>query len=156
MKLATLLYIQNSDGDYLLMERLRQPNIGLMSPPGGKLHTDEAESPAECAVREAYEECKLRTTAGDWKLLGIITEKDFPVIGNIMLFLFRYRKPLNVLPAPCNEGAFYFINEKNFDEYKMPETDRQFIWKNVLAKKDEPFNIKLDCSGYPLIKQVSD
>jgi ADP-ribose pyrophosphatase YjhB (NUDIX family) len=35
MKLATLLYIRNSVGEYLLMKRKRNPNQGLLSPPGG-------------------------------------------------------------------------------------------------------------------------
>ena len=87
MKLATLLYIHNSKGEYLLMNRKKNPNKGLLSPPGGKLHTDEAESPSACAVREAMEECSMKSAEGDWSLTGIITEKNFPDAGNIMIFL---------------------------------------------------------------------
>ena len=64
MKLATLLYIRNSKGEYLLMERRRDPNKGLMSPPGGKLDMEKAESPTACALREAYEECRIKGKRG--------------------------------------------------------------------------------------------
>ena len=59
MKLATLLYIKNDNGDYLLLERVKHPNKGLLSPAGGKLDVHLAESPVECAVREAQEEIGL-------------------------------------------------------------------------------------------------
>ena len=69
------------------MERLKDPNKGLMSPPGGKLIEEIAETPAECAAREGFEECKIISKPEDWKLMGIISEKNFPGIGNIMIFL---------------------------------------------------------------------
>jgi 8-oxo-dGTP diphosphatase len=52
-KLATLLYCFNERDEVLLMERAQEPNLGLWSPCGGKLHTDTGESPYACACREA-------------------------------------------------------------------------------------------------------
>jgi 8-oxo-dGTP pyrophosphatase MutT (NUDIX family) len=153
MKLATLLYIRNSKGEYLLMERRKDPNKGLMSPPGGKLDTEKAESPSACAVREAYEECRLGSCEKDWLLRGIITEKNFPGAGNIMIFLMEYIKLINELPPECNEGAFSFIHPENLPEYKIPLTDRFFIWDKIL-KEEEIFIDSLDCSGYPEIKII--
>ena len=69
MKLATLLYIKNDNGDYLLLERVKNPNKGLFSPPGVKLDVHLAESPIECAVREANEECGIESNNEDWKLI---------------------------------------------------------------------------------------
>ena len=151
MKLATLLYIKNSNGEYLLIERLKEPNKGLLSPPGGKIEIDKAESPVNCAVREAFEECGLETRPDDWKLLGIVTEKDYPKIGNIIIFIFEYKKSEDELPAICNEGAFRFVHPEKLNEYNLPETDKLFIWDFVLKnRKNEVFFLDLDCSKNPI------
>ncbi|MDZ4713775.1 MAG: NUDIX domain-containing protein [bacterium] len=154
MKLATLLYIQNEKGEFLLMERNREPNKGLMSPPGGKLMTENAESPSQCAAREGFEECAILQSEEDWKLMGIVTEKNFPGIGSIMMFLMLYKKILNKHPPDCNEGSFQFIHPDNFKNFNIPVTDKLFLWEYILRKNDEPFILTIDCSEYPIIKQI--
>lgn len=151
MVLATLLYITNEKGEYLLMERLKNPNKGLMSPAGGKLDEKIAETPSACAVREAFEECAMRTDESDWELAGIVTERDYPHVGNIMLFLMRYKKHVNELPPDCNEGSFHFIAPEEFITHKIPDTDRKFLWNKIL-NSSEMFEMTLDCSNYPDIK----
>ncbi|MCB0729237.1 MAG: NUDIX domain-containing protein [Ignavibacteriae bacterium] len=151
MKLATLLYIKNQKGEYLLMERVKDPNKGLMSPPGGKLITDIPETPSECAAREAFEECRIDSKPDDWDLAGIIAEKNFPGIGNIMLFLMEYKLPLDTLPGKCDEGEFYFIHPDNFFDHDIPVTDRLFLWEKILNRNGEMIMMKLDCSNYPEI-----
>ncbi|MDQ3020443.1 MAG: NUDIX domain-containing protein [Bacteroidota bacterium] len=136
------------------MERIKEPNKGLMSPPGGKLNIHEAESPANCAVREAFEECLINSKEHDWKLKGIVTEKNYPQAGNLMIFLMEYKIFLDDLPPPCNEGEFCFIHPDEFKNYNLPITDKQFIWNNYLQNNSEVFIITLDCSDYPDIKQV--
>jgi 8-oxo-dGTP diphosphatase len=149
LKLATLLYIKNSDGDYLLLERSNEPNKGLLSPPGGKLHTDDAESPFACAVREAKEECNIDSTPDDWKLLGIVTEKNYPKIGNIMLFLFAYKNNLNIKPEDFNEGKFVFVPEDKILNSGIPESDKLYIWNFVLKNTDRFFSVHLNCDESP-------
>lgn len=154
MKLATLLYIKNSKGEYLLMKRRREPNKGLMSPPGGKLHTETAESPSACAVREANEECRIISSGKDWRLRGIITEKSFPGAGNIMIFLMEYRKLLDKVPPECNEGSFCFIHPENLEKHDIPLTDKLFIWDKILNEDGIVFIESLDCTDYPEIKKI--
>lgn len=154
MKLATLLYIQNESGEYLLMERLKNPNKGLISPPGGKVETLLAESPVCCAVREAKEECNLDTNANDWKLIGIVTEKDYPHIGNVMIFLMEYRFRIKSLPENFEEGNYLFIHPDNFNNHKIPETDKKFTWSRIFKKSNEPFFISLDCTDFPEIREI--
>ena len=146
MKLATLLYIRNTKGDYLLIERLKQPNNGRLSPPGGKLLIKDAESPVACAVREAEEECGIISNFDDWTLLGIISEKEYPDIGNIMIFAFLYNKTLDVLPSSIDEGTFSFVNPDNFQNSNIPETDKLYIWKFVLNHNLSPFSVYIDCT----------
>jgi len=153
MKLATLLYIKNDNGDYLLLERVKHPNKGLFSPAGGKLDIHLAESPIECAVREAHEECGIVSKNEDWKLIGIMTEKEFPHIGNIMVFLFEFKKRINIVPPEFHEGKFHFVPEKEIMSSNIPETDKKYIWSSILQNKecDEVFFLNMDCTNYPEI-----
>lgn len=146
MKLATLLYIRNSKGEYLLIERLKQPNKGRLSPPGGKLNLPEAESPLACAVREAEEECGIISTFDDWTFLGTISEKDYPDIGNIMIFAFLYNKIFDTLPPDFEEGSFRFVHPGEFQNANIPESDKLFIWKFVLSHNQSPFSVHIDCT----------
>lgn len=149
MKFATLLYIKNNKGEYLLLERKKEPNKGLLSPPGGKLMIEQAESPHSCAVREASEECGIISSLKDWKLIGIVTEKEYPAIGNIMVFLFEYQKIFDTLPPEFDEGKFCFVSPGEIQSANIPSTDKLFIWKFVLENNDRPFSIYLDCTKVP-------
>lgn len=153
LKFATLLYIKNSKGEYLLLERLQEPNFGLLSPPGGKLHIEDAESPFACAVREAEEECKIKSHPHDWKLIGMVTEKNYPKVGHIMLFLFEYKKDFNTLPDTFKEGKFHFVHPSKFDYDKFPETDKLYFWKFVL-NNDSFFSLSIDCSDSPYLCSI--
>ena len=146
MKSATLLYIRNSKGEYLLIKRLKQPNKGRLSPPGGKLDIPNAESPIACAVREAEEECGIKSDYNDWTFLGIITEKDYPDIGNIMIFAFMYNKTFDLLPRDFEEGSFVYLHPDDFMNADIPETDKLYIWKFVLEYKQKPFSVHIDCT----------
>ena len=77
MKLATLLYCFNEQDDVLLLERAQPPNEGLWSPCGGKLHTDEGESPYACACREGAEEAGLSLAPADLHLTGLVSEHGY-------------------------------------------------------------------------------
>jgi len=136
------------------MERENEPNRGYLSPPGGKLHTNEAESPHKCAVREANEECGITSVTGDWSLIGTVTEKDYPGIGNLMIFLFRYRKKLNFLPSDSNEGRFLFVPPEKINTSKIPDTDKLYIWNFVLKEKKGIFCIDIDCTKIPFLCQI--
>ena len=72
-KIATLLYCFNAADEVLLLHRAQEPNRGLWSPPGGKLHTDLGESPHACACREAQEEMELALTPADLRLTGLVS-----------------------------------------------------------------------------------
>jgi ADP-ribose pyrophosphatase YjhB (NUDIX family) len=145
LKFATLLYIKNSKGEYLLIERVNHPNKGYLSPPGGKLKIENAESPVACAVREAYEECKIKSFTVDWKLIGIVTEKSYPDIGDIMIFCFEYINKVDLLPEKSNEGKFCFLAPVQIEKANIPESDKLYIWKFVLDSTSL-FSIHIDCS----------
>ena len=108
-KLATLLYCFNEQDEVLLMERLQEPNLGLWSPCGGKLHTDEGESPYACAQREAHEELGLDLPVTDFHLTGLASEYGYQGQSHWLMFLFEIKRKLTVLPPPHREGRFLFF-----------------------------------------------
>ena len=127
-KIATLLYCFNDRDEVLLMERAQEPNLGLWSPCGGKLHTDEGESPYACACREAEEELGWKINISDLHLAGLISEHGFAGQTHWLMFLFEVKRRLNVLPPTHREGRFQFFSRAALNGLNMPQTDLEQIW----------------------------
>ena len=127
-KIATLLYCFNERGEILLLERAQEPNRGLWSPPGGKLHTDIGESPYVCACREAEEELELKLTPADLHLTGIVSEHGYLGQSHWLMFLFEVKRKLTTLPPIHREGRFQFFARELLPGLKIPQTDLEKIW----------------------------
>jgi 8-oxo-dGTP diphosphatase len=127
-KIATLLYCFNDRDDVLLMERAQDPNLGLWSPCGGKLHTEEGESPYRCACREADEELGLIISATDLHLTGIVSEHGYGGQTHWLIFLFEVKLKLATLPVDHREGRFQFFSRQELTGLKLPQTDLEQIW----------------------------
>src|SRR3954449_8743339 len=127
-KIATLLYCFNERDEVLLMERAQEPNLGLWSPCGGKLHTETGESPYACACREASEEIGLTLQPTDLHLTGIVAEQGYQGQSHWLMFLFEVKPKLKSLPPPHREGVFQFFPRAALPSLKMPETDLEQIW----------------------------
>jgi len=127
-KISTLLYGFNERDEVLLLERAKEPNFGLWSPCGGKLHTNEGESPYACACREAYEEIGLKLLPSDLHLTGLISEHGYQGQAHWLMFLFEIKAKLRELPPPHREGRFQFFPAQALAELKVPDTDREQIW----------------------------
>jgi len=127
-KVATLLYCFNGRDEVLLMERAHEPNRGLWSPCGGKLHTDEGESPYACACREAEEELGLSIKPTDLHLTGIVSEHGYQGQSHWLMFLFEVTTKLTKLPSAHREGHFAFFSRDKLPSLKVPQTDLEQIW----------------------------
>jgi 8-oxo-dGTP diphosphatase len=127
-KIATLLYCFNERDEILLLERAQEPNRGMWSPCGGKLHTDEGESPYACACREAAEELGLNLSASDLHLTGVISEHGYEGQAHWLMFLFEVGHRLRSLPPAHREGRFQFFAREALPGLKMPQTDLEQIW----------------------------
>jgi len=127
-RIATLLYCFNDRDEVLLMERAKEPNLGLWSPGGGKLHVDEGESPYACACREAQEELALSIRPADLHLTGIVSEHGYQGQAHWLMFLFEVQRKLSKLPAPHREGRFQFFPFESLRDLPLPETDREHLW----------------------------
>ncbi len=127
-QISTLLYCFDSADRVLLLERAQEPNLGLWSPCGGKLHTDVGESPYACACREAEEELGLAIKPSDLHLAGLVSEHGYQGQSHWLMFLFEVEPRLGKLPPPHREGRFEFFDRNALASLKLPETDRESIW----------------------------
>jgi tRNA(Arg) A34 adenosine deaminase TadA/ADP-ribose pyrophosphatase YjhB (NUDIX family) len=126
--ISTLLYGFNERGEVLLLRRGQEPNLGLWSPPGGKLETSTGESPYECACREAAEEMGLSLGPEDLHLTGVVSERGEAGTAHWLMFLFEIKPRLTRCPDPISEGVFGFFSASELEQLSMPETDRERIW----------------------------
>ncbi|HOC57108.1 MAG TPA: NUDIX domain-containing protein [Verrucomicrobiota bacterium] len=127
-KLATLLYCFNERDEILLLERAQEPNRGLWSPCGGKLHADTGESPYACACREAREELGLTLCSQDLQLTGLVSEHGYQGQSHWLMFLFGVKPRLTSLPLAHREGRFQFFPREALEGLSIPQTDRERIW----------------------------
>jgi 8-oxo-dGTP diphosphatase len=127
-KISTLLYCFNGSDEVLLLERAQEPNLGLWSPCGGKLHTELGESPYACACREAAEELQVRISVSDLHLTGIVSEHGYEGQSHWLMFLFEVKRRLTEVPAVHREGRFQFFSRAALQSLRLPRTDRERIW----------------------------
>src|SRR5204863_202439 len=127
-KIATLLYCFNERDEVLLLERTQEPNLGLWSPCGGKLHAEEGESPYACACREANEEIGVMLSATDLHLAGLVSEHGYQGQSHWLMFLFEVMPRLKEVPPVHREGRFEFFSRAALNGIKMPQTDLEQIW----------------------------
>ena len=127
-QISTLLYCFNGQDEVLLLERAQEPNLGLWSPCGGKLHTAEGESPYACACREADEELGLVLSPNDLHLTGIVSEHGYQGQSHWLMFLFEVKLRLRTLPPQHREGRFQFFTPEALMALNIPQTDRDRIW----------------------------
>src|SRR5947209_6517152 len=108
-QVATLLYCFNNKDEILLLERAKEPNLGLWSPCGGKLDQVVGESPYACACREAQEELGLAIGPADLHLTGIVSEHGYEGNSHWLMFLFEVKQRITRLPEAHREGRFQFF-----------------------------------------------
>ncbi len=121
--LTTLGYVR--DGERVLMlERSKQPNLGQVIAPGGKMQPEE--SPSECVVREVAEETALTMTAPT--LRAVITQTAADPAERWMLFIFMADTFEGTLPQSCPEGRLFWcpISELLEGVHNIPDADRTF------------------------------
>lgn len=143
-KISCLLFIQDDDSRILLMKRNRSPNLGMWSPPGGKLEMQLGESPIECAKREALEEVGLTLTDDDLRLFGYVSEKNYEGNSHWLMFLVDILPVVKSLPPKIEEGYFEFFYRKQINDIKIPPTDHQLVWPFFDKRKQGFWGIRAD------------
>jgi len=125
------------DGDRLLLQhRRREPNAGLVSPPGGKLRPGE--EPIAAARRELLEETGIDLPIPRFEARGTVRH-DGPGLDEVWLqHLYRVELPggSEAPPRACErEGAFTWMPIRDVLEERaaMPPADR-FYFPSVLDR----------------------
>lgn len=127
-KISVLVFIRDTAGKFLMIQRKKAPNKGCWSPVGGKLEMSLGESPFECAIREAREETGIELTTHDLHLFGMVSERGYEGSGHWLMFLFDARKPLEALPPEIDEGKFAFFSREEIESAAIPPSDRVLVW----------------------------
>ena len=153
-KIATLVFIKNQQGEHLLIQRVKAPNLGKWSPIGGKLMTELGESPFECAIRETMEETGHELEEKDLHLYGYISEKDYEGSGHWLMFMFDCLKPIEALPPTGNEGAFGFFSRDQIEEIEVPPSDRTLVWPFYDTHKTGFAALRAECDPTKALKLV--
>ena len=151
MRNTTLCYIQNGNGQTLLLHRIKKENdlnkdkwIGV----GGKF--EDKESPEDCLLREVKEETGLTLTS--YKYRGVVTFVS-DIWETEYMHLFTADKFTGTI-IPCSEGTLEWVD--NDILYSLPtwEGDRIFL---ELIKNNAPFfSLKLEYEGEALVSAVLD
>ncbi len=148
---AVLVFIENPRDELLLLLRAKPPNLGVWSPPGGKLETSLGESPFECAARETREETGVAAAPEDFHLFAMISEKAYEGEAHWLLFLFRLKKHVTTLPPAMAEGRFGFFARTAIDTLPIPDTDRAALWPIYDRYREGFVALRADCApGAPL------
>ena len=139
---SSLIYLENSRGEYLMLHRVKKKNdinhdkwIGV----GGGF--EHGESPEECALRETREETGLTLT--DCRFRGIVT---FDCEGQETLYmhLFTASGWTGEL-TDCDEGELEWVPKEKVYDLPIWEGDKIFF---RLLEEDRPFfSLKLSYSA---------
>ena len=135
---SSLIYLENSRGEYLMLHRVKKKNdinhdkwIGV----GGGF--EHGESPEECALRETREETGLTLT--DCRFRGIVT---FDCEGQETLYmhLFTASGWTGEL-ADCDEGELEWVAKEKV--YDLPIWEGDKIFFRLLEQERPFFSLKL-------------
>lgn len=151
-KLACLCDLRDEQGRILLLRRKKAPNLGLLSPIGGKLDMDTGESPAQCAQREIEEEAGIHVEIENLHLGGLIAETAFEGAGHWLMFYYRVQRPVRVELQEIREGTLEWFHPHELDSLPLPETDRRVIWPMIRRSENRAgskgfFSVHIDCTG---------
>ena len=135
---ATLIYLENEAGEYLMLHRVKKKNdinhdkwIGV----GGGF--EHGESPEECALRETFEETGLTLT--DYRLRGIVTF-DCEGQETLYMYLFTASAWTGEL-SECSEGDLEWVPKKKV--YSLPIWEGDKIFFRLLEEGRPFFSLKL-------------
>lgn len=130
--LGTLVYCLR-DGEVLLMQRRKEPNLGLWVAPGGKVEPDE--SPYECAIRELREETGYRARALHFR--GLVTEVSPRPDWQWLLFIYAATDFDGELIDARREGALQWWPLDAVPALPLPEADA--IFNPLVIDLSRPF-----------------
>ena len=147
---SSLIYLENSRGEYLMLHRVKKKNdinhdkwIGV----GGGF--EHGESPEECALRETREETGLTLT--DCRFRGIVT---FDCEGQETLYmhLFTASGWTGEL-IDCDEGELEWVPKEKV--YDLPIWEGDKIFFRLLEEERPFFSLKLSYNAQNVLVRAA-
>lgn len=112
----------NENNEILLQRRKKQPYLGVLNIPGGKV--EFGESTYEAGIRELFEESKLNVKSMDLKLIDEVRtyNENNELFAHIIAHTYLCKDFEGILEKENNEGEMMWINfnEINKDEKIFP------------------------------------
>ncbi|MBQ8546049.1 MAG: 8-oxo-dGTP diphosphatase [Clostridia bacterium] len=149
MRNTTLCYIEK-ENSYLMLYRNKKnndENAGKYVGIGG--HFLENESPYECVIREAKEETGLDISPTYRGIVTFVSDK----YECEQMHLFTCHKYSGNM-ITCNEGELVYINKDEL--HKIPMWEGDYIFFDLLNKRDDFFSLKLVYEGDTLVSYSID
>ena len=147
---ATLIYLENEAGEYLMLHRVKKKNdinhdkwIGV----GGGF--EHGESPEECALRETFEETGLTLT--DYRLRGIVTF-DCEGQETLYMYLFTASAWTGEL-SECSEGDLEWVPKRKV--YSLPIWEGDKIFFRLLEEGRPFFSLKLSYDAQDVLLRAA-
>ena len=149
---STLCYLENAQGEYLMLHRVKKKvdvNKDKWIGVGGKF--EDGESPDECVLREVQEETGLTLTR--WRFRGIVTFLSEGWDGEYM-HLFTATEWTGELARDCDEGDLEWVPKEKVTDLPIWEGDKIFL--RLLAEDRPPFLLTLAYKDDKLVRAVLD
>lgn len=138
-RIVTLLVCRNEAGEYLFLRRKRQPLLGMVGFPYGKVHLGE--TIAAAAARELREKAGMSAGLvhrGD----GYITiRQDGEPVSQIMFHLFYGENPAGRLQEQTSAGEAFWAPTTAIDDTYMPSVPGLL---RLLSVHQDRFFVELD------------
>ena len=148
MKNTTLCYIEK-DEKYLLIRRTKKKNDGSYHKymgVGG--HFEENESPYDCVIREAFEETGLTLLEPHYRAIVTFCSDKYE---SEQMHLFTCDK-FTGEQTECSEGELVWVNKS--DLHTLPMWEGDFVFLDLLKKREEFFSLRLTYKGENLTEVV--
>mgnify|MGYP002069386234 CR=1 FL=1 len=149
---STLGYLENAQGEYLMLHRVKKKvdvNKDKWIGVGG--HFEEGESPDECFRREVFEETNLTLTS--FRFRGVVTFLNDDGQGEYM-YLFTADGWTGTLAGDCDEGDLAWVPKEQAPNLPGWEGDKIFL--RLLAEDQPPFLLTLQYEQNRLVRAVLD
>ena len=149
---STLCYLENAQGEYLMLHRVKKKvdvNKDKWIGVGGKF--EGGESPDECVLREVREETGLTLT--HWRFRGVVTFLNEGWDGEYM-HLFTATEWTGELARDCDEGELEWVPKEKVTDLPIWEGDKIFL--RLLAEDRPPFLLTLAYENGKLARAVLD
>lgn len=137
-KLITVVFLHNQNDEVLLVPRIRQPFMGMLNLPSGKIHLNE--SVEEAGRREIAEKAGEGLQTGELNHIGvahiIINQSSYTISDYVALLL-----EAGVANIPEKTGKFVSLHNLNSENLMPSVIELLQAYKSKLAFSEHVINI---------------